>query len=183
MALADRGEVGACKLPTVFIFGSRELRDVDASTLRVRVSDSDGAGAVFISAAVTPEILPARLVPFRNGPSPYALRSGRCRLSPRPRFSSRSEHPAISKDLGGFQKSREMSKVPVKFGAEVATCCPPRGPMSPEACVWLFSASISSPEQEVKTSKTWQEEFGIVLNPCTFSALDAFAKDDGCNSV
>jgi hypothetical protein len=46
--------------------------------------------------------------------------------------------------------------------------------MSPEACVWLFSSSISSPEQEVKT---WQEEFGFVLNWCTFSALDGFAKD------
>ena len=108
---------------------------------------------------------------WQNGPPTCALRSGRRR--PRLRPLALLMTPFSTQKIAWKHRdhtSAETSKF--EFGPWLQLM------MRPKACVWLFSASISSPEQEVKICP----EFGFVLNPCAFSALDGFAKDVLCRN-
>ena len=108
---------------------------------------------------------------WQNGPPTCDLRSGRRR--PRLRPLALLITPFSTQKIEWKHRDRtsaETSKF--EFGPW------PQLMMRPKACVWLFSASISSPEQEVKICP----EFGFVLNPCAFSALDGFAKDVLCRN-
>ena len=57
-------------------------------------------------------------------------------------------HCEIDKTYGGAESLEVRAEVALPLAVQLVR------PMS-EACVWLFSASISSPEQEVETAKIW----------------------------
>ena len=171
------GEVGAYgslwELLTVFIFGSRELRDT--WTHRVWESESRILMAPELSLQLRlPKFSPrARLVPFRNGPSPHTLRSGRRRLSPRPTFSSRSlEHAAIRCH---FQRSLRVPEISpdIKSPSEV------RGQKCPAArlvmgCL-VRPAFGSSPQASPALSRRWRSVQNSDL--CWIGALSAHWTD------